>query len=71
MSLEERSALRRSRLKSHRAKDFADAERWDLQFWQEQSPEERLSALVAIHKDVEAVEAARPEGESVADHPGL
>ncbi len=59
MDLEERSALRRRRMKTHRAKDFADAERWDLQFWQEQSPEDRLSALVAIREDVRKVEAAR------------
>ena len=36
-----------------------DAERWDLKFWQEQSPEDRLSALVAIRNDVAKVEAAR------------
>ena len=44
---------------AHRAKSFADAERWDLEFWQSVSPEERLSALVAIRRDVELVEAER------------
>lgn len=39
----------------HRARDFADAERWDLEFWQRQTPQARLSALVAIHADVRAV----------------
>jgi hypothetical protein len=43
----------------HRAKNFADAERWDLEFWQSMTPEERLSALVAIRQVVELVEAGR------------
>jgi hypothetical protein len=58
-TLEERSRERRRRMVAHRAKDFADAERWDLEFWQSRTPEERLSALVAIRRDVEAVEAGR------------
>jgi hypothetical protein len=44
---------------AHRATSFDDAERWDLEFWQSRTPEERLSALVAIHRDVELVEGAR------------
>ena len=64
MTLEERSASRRKRMKTHRAKDFADAERWDLLFWQELSPEERLSALVALRNDVKMVEEARRKQES-------
>jgi hypothetical protein len=59
MSLEERSALRRKRMRSYRAKDFADAERWDLLFWQALSPEDRLSALVALRNDVEKVHDAK------------
>jgi len=43
----------------HRATGFDDAAAWDLEFWQSQSPEARLSALVAIRRDVELVEAAR------------
>ncbi len=43
----------------NRAKNFDEAERWDLEFWQSRSPEERLSALVAIRRDVELVKAAR------------
>ncbi len=61
MDLEKRSALRKQRIQSNRACDFADAERWDLQFWQQQSPEDRLSALVAIREDVKKVEAARKD----------
>ena len=59
MDLEERSRRRRQILTAHRARSFADAEAWDLDFWQSLTPEERLSALVAIHRDVELVEAAK------------
>ncbi len=41
------------------ASSHADAEAWDLEFWQTQSPEDRLSALVAIRRDVDTVEAGR------------
>lgn len=59
--LERRTALRKKRITSYRARDFADAERWDLEFWQRQSPEDRLSALVAIRRDIEKIEAARQQ----------
>jgi hypothetical protein len=58
-ALAARSRLRRERIVAHRASGHADAEAWDLDFWQSQSPEDRLSALVAIRRDVEAVEAGR------------
>jgi len=61
-ALAERSRLRRERLVAHRASRHADAEAWDLDFWQSQSPEERLSALVAIRRDIEAVESGRKAG---------
>jgi hypothetical protein len=57
-----RSRLRRERMVAHRASGHADAEAWDLEFWQSQSPEDRLSALFAIRRDVEAVEAGRKDG---------
>ena len=60
-SLEERSRLRRQRMDVHRASSFADAEAWDLDYWQRRTPDERLSALVAIHREVELVVAAREE----------
>jgi len=60
-SLEERSRARRQRMDVHRATSFADAEAWDLDFWQRRPPEERLSALVAIHREVDLVTAAREE----------
>jgi hypothetical protein len=48
-------------METHRASSFADAEAWDLDYWQRRTPEERLSALVAIHREVALVEAARGE----------
>jgi hypothetical protein len=60
-SLEERSRARRQHMDVHRARSFADAEAWDLDFWQRRTPEERLSALVAIHREVDLVAAARDE----------
>ena len=62
MSLEERSLERRRRMVAHVASSFEDAEAWDLEFWQRMTPEERLSAYVAIRRDVELVEAARDAG---------
>ena len=64
MGLKERSALRRQRMTTNRAASFAEAEEWDLKFWQAQSPEARLSALVAIRNDVKKVEEARKRRES-------
>jgi hypothetical protein len=46
-------------METHRTRSFADAEAWDLEFWQRRTPEERLSALAAIHRDVALVEAAK------------
>jgi hypothetical protein len=59
VTIEDRSLERRKRMVAHRATSFEDAEAWDLDFWQQRTPEERLSALVAIRRDVELVEAAR------------
>jgi len=28
---------------AHRAADFKEAEKWDLEFWQNQTPEQRLT----------------------------
>lgn len=59
MDLEERSRRRRELIEAHRASSLADADAWDLEYWQRRTPEERLSALVAIRRDVALVEAAR------------
>lgn len=62
MGLKERSEARRKRMEANRAKDFQAAEDWDLDFWQRRTPQERLSALVAIRRDVEKVQAGRDKG---------
>ena len=67
MGIKERAAGRRKRIVAHRATDFKDAENWDLDFWQGQTPEQRLSALVAIHKDVRKVELARLQNKRTAE----
>jgi len=54
-----RATERKKRIVAHRALDHKDAEEWDLAFWQKQKPAARLSALVAIRRDVETVEKAR------------
>jgi hypothetical protein len=59
VSIEERSRERRRRIVTNRTTSFAEAAAWDLEFWQARSPEERLSALVAIRREVELVQAAR------------
>jgi hypothetical protein len=63
MGMRERAAKRKARIVAHRAQSFQDAEAWDLTFWQRQSPQQRLSALVAIRKDIAKVrKARRPSG---------
>lgn len=47
------------RMVVNHARSFEEAEAWDLEFWQNQTPEERLSALVAIRRDVELAQASR------------
>ena len=58
MGIRERASERRKRIVANRAANFKDAEEWDLDFWQNQTPEERLSALVALRRDVIKVEQA-------------
>jgi hypothetical protein len=62
--LEERSRKRRKIMETHRTTSLDDAEEWDLDYWQRRTPEERLSALVAIHRDVALAEAARGDATS-------
>jgi hypothetical protein len=59
MTESERAAARRRRMVTNRARSHDEAEDWDLRFWQSLSPQQRLSALVAIHRDVEKVRAGR------------
>ena len=55
MSMAERSRRRRARMRVHKANGFEDADRWDLEFWQSQTPAARLAALVALRRDVEKI----------------
>ena len=55
MGIKERSKERQHRIVGHRSQNFKEAEQWDLEFWQSQTPEMRLSALVAIRNDIVAV----------------
>jgi hypothetical protein len=55
MGIRERSAERRKRIVGHVAHSHEEAEAWDLDFWQSLSPQDRLSALAAIHEDIARV----------------
>ena len=55
MSLRQRSVARRRRIVANRTTSFKAADDWDLEFWQKQTPEARLSALVAIRNDIRRV----------------
>jgi hypothetical protein len=71
MNIKERAAARKKKIVAHRATDFKDAENWDLTFWQNQTPEQRLTALVAIRRDVVKVEQARlQKGKRATDDTG-
>jgi hypothetical protein len=66
MGIRERAAKRKARIVAYRAQSFKDAEAWDLAFWQNQTPQQRLFALVAIRKDIAKVrKARRPTGMNV------
>ena len=41
------------------AHSHEEAEEWDLRFWLAQGPQQRLSALVDIHRDIAKVRAGR------------
>ncbi|MBC8393748.1 MAG: hypothetical protein H8E17_14420 [Deltaproteobacteria bacterium] len=60
MGIKERSEERRKRMVAHRAANFKAAEQWDLDFWQKQTPQQRLSALVSIRKDI--LKVKKPKG---------
>lgn len=61
MSIEERSRDRKKRIVAHLSHSFEEAERWDLEYWQSLPPASRLSALVAIRRDIEKVRQSRKE----------
>lgn len=51
---------------AHRAANFEEAEAWDLAFWQNRSPEQRLFAFAAIRRDVDKVMKGRLAAEKAA-----
>ena len=51
-AMKRRAVERRKRIVGNVAKSFAEAEQWDLEFWQKQTPEMRLSALVDLREDL-------------------
>ena len=59
MGIKTRCRERRKRIVAHKAKDHEDARLWDLEYWQSKTPQERLSALVALHEDYRKIQAAR------------
>ena len=59
MSIEERSNLRKKRIVAHLSQSLEEAERWDFEFWQSLSPASRLSALVAIRRDIDKVNKSK------------
>ena len=59
MGIKERSRERRKRIVVNLADSHEDAERWDLEFWQSQTPQMRLSALMAIRRDLEKIKGRR------------
>ena len=59
MGIRERAAARRSKIIAHRTSDFREAEEWDLDFWQSQSAEQRLSAR-ALRQVDSAFQQAHP-----------
>ena len=66
MGIKERSSKRRKRIFANLAANFKEAEKWDLDFCQNQTPEERLSAVVVIRRDVMKVEQARMRNDGAA-----
>lgn len=54
-ALAERAEERRRRMTAHVAANWREAEDWDLDFWQRQGAEARLSALVALRNDLAAI----------------
>ncbi|MBN1897472.1 MAG: hypothetical protein JW827_01745 [Spirochaetes bacterium] len=55
-SIKQRTRARRKRVVGYLAKSFKDAEKWDLEFWQKQTPQMRLSALVSIINDIKKID---------------
>ena len=59
MGLRERSRERRKRIVGNVASSHEEAEQWDLEFWQSLSPQERLSALEAMKRELNKIHGSR------------
>lgn len=55
MAIKRRAAERQKRITGNVAKNHSEADQWDLEFWQKQTPAMRLSALVALRNDLVAI----------------
>ena len=55
----ERSRERRTRMETHKACSFSDADAWDLTYWQKRTAAQRLEAYMALREDVKKVDAAK------------
>ncbi|MCX7045125.1 MAG: hypothetical protein NTX50_06535 [Candidatus Sumerlaeota bacterium] len=60
--LKARCEHRRKTMVGHRAANFEEAEKWDLEFWQSQTPQQRLEALMAIFQDMIQIEKGKLQG---------
>jgi len=51
-AMQRRAVERRKRIVGNIANNWEEAEQWDLEFWQSQTPQMRLSALVELREDL-------------------
>ena len=63
MNIEKRSRERKKRIVVHVSHSFDEAEQWDLEYWQSLTPASRLSALVAIRRDIEKVDNSKKKAD--------
>jgi hypothetical protein len=57
-ALAERAQQRRRRIVTNKAASFAEADAWDLAYWQGLTPAQRLDAFVALREDVRKAQEA-------------
>jgi hypothetical protein len=54
----ERARQRRRRIVTNKAASFAEADAWDLDYWQSLTPEQRLEAFLVLRDDVRKAQEA-------------
>ena len=57
--LRNRSRERKKRLVAHRSANFAEAEQWDLEYWQSLSAGSRIAALESMRREWEEIRRVR------------